>query len=183
MEIVKTLGIALIGVLIRFIYEKWSEKRKFKRELEDNNFIDISGTDWHAAWQTSVDNEMIINTEKLSMTQVGNVVKVKNLEKSLENPRGGYLWDAQMQFFQGKYMMGWYFPLKTENNTSKGIMFFSYHSAKKIFYGKWVGAAFDGDLANGFLVISKDRTESLSELNKIIVRNPDKVNIIFSQIG
>src|SRR3989339_59144 len=159
---------AVLGVLFRYLYGIWADRRKFKQELKDNNFIDVTATDWHAAWQTSVDNVEIINTERLIMVQKGNVVKVKNVEKSPENPKGGYLWEAQMQFFQGRYMMGWYFPLVAENNTSKGIMFFAYHSPKKMFYGKWVGASYDGDLSNGFLVISKDRTSSLVELTKLI---------------
>lgn len=180
--IILSLGSAVFGVLLRYAFEVAREKYRFKRELEDNNFIDVTGDDWHAAWQTAVEKQVLVNTEKLCMRQKGKVVKVWNTEKSPENPKGGYRWESQLQFFQGRVLMGWYFPLKAENITSKGIMFLCYHSAKKTFYGKWVGSAYDGDLANGFMVISKDRSTSRSELDKLMTAHPDKVNVIFDSI-
>jgi len=172
----------IAGIFLRVLFEHFREKHRFKKELKDNNYIDVSAEDWHAAWQTCVDGQVLINTERLSMKQKGGVVQVKNIEKSPENPKGGYLWESQMQFFQGRFLMGWYFPLRAENNASKGIMFWAYHSPKKIFYGKWVGSAYDGDLASGFVVISKDRTNSLGELSKLMAKHTGEVNIILSQI-
>jgi hypothetical protein len=181
-QIIIPISTMIGGILIRIFYETVREQFKFKKELKDNNRIDVSGEDWHAAWQASVNNEVIINTEKISMVQKGQTVRVYNQEKSPENPEGGYLWEAQMQFFQGKSLMGWYLPKKTENITSKGIMFVAYHSARRTFYGKWVGASYDGDLANGFVVISKQRDKSLEELNHILRLHPDKVNVIFNSL-
>ncbi len=43
------------GFFLRLAYEFVRDKRRFKKELRDNNHIDVSGTDWHAAWQTSVE--------------------------------------------------------------------------------------------------------------------------------
>ncbi|MFZ3382883.1 MAG: hypothetical protein WA144_03045, partial [Candidatus Methanoperedens sp.] len=77
---------------------------------------------------------------------------------------------------------GWYFPLKQENITSKGIMFLTYQSAKKVFWGKWVGSSYDGDLSNGFVVISKDKNQSLTLVKELIAKHTDKVNIIYDAI-
>jgi hypothetical protein len=133
-----SLASMVIGLVIGLIIDRYKNKLRFKQELKDNNSIDITGDDWFAAWHTSVESVVNLNTEKLSIVQKGNTVKIKNLEKAPENPKGGYLWEAQLQFFYGKTLMGWYFPLKIENITSKGIMFLTYKSTKKVFWGKWV---------------------------------------------
>jgi len=175
-------GFMLLGIVITMVVESVRARFKFKRELEDNNSIDVTGNDWFAAWHTSVENTINFNTEQLSMKQKGKTVHVRNLERAKENPKGGYLWEAQLQFFYGKTLMGWYFPLRSENITSKGIMFLTYQSAKKVFWGKWVGSAYDGDLSNGFVVISKNREDSLRLLHEVIAKHTDKVNIIYDAI-
>ncbi len=181
-SILLAVASTIFGVILRYGFDAVRERYRFRRELKDNNSIDVTGNDWHAAWQTAVEKETLINTERICMKQKGGVVKVWNLEKSPENPKGGYRWESQLQFFHGKTLMGWYFPLKTENITSKGIMFLCYLSTKKTFYGKWVGSAYDGDLANGFLVISKDRNYSLTELDRVLKLHDDEVNIIFTNL-
>lgn len=168
---------AIVGFFIKLIYDRYAIKRRFKKELKDNNSIDVSG-EWYAAWQTSVENITLINTEHLMLQQKGKTVKMWNTERSPENPRGGYLWDAQMQFFQGRNLMGWYLAKPEENNTSKGMMYFSYLSPRKIFYGKWVGTAYDGDLITGYVIISKDRTVSRKELEEFILNHPQDIRLI-----
>lgn len=172
----------IVGLIFGLLVELIKSRQKFKKELKQNNFIDISGSKWFAAWQTSVEQTLNLNTEELIIRQKGQTVKICNVNKSLENPKGGYKWEAQLQFFHGKTLMGWYFPLREENITSKGIMFLSYQSAKKIFLGKWVGSNYDGDLANGFVVITKDKEESMRLLRDVISRHTDKVNIIYDVI-
>lgn len=172
----------LVGLVLGLLVEYFKAKRKFRKELQDNNFIDISGSKWFAAWQTSVEQTLNLNTEELVIQQKGQTVKISNIDKSPENPKGGYKWEAQLQFFHGKTLMGWYFPLKEENITSKGIMFLNYQSAKKVFWGKWVGSNYDGDLANGFVVISKDKEQSMRLLKDVISKHTDKVNIIYDAI-
>lgn len=168
----------LLGVLLTIVYEHVRDRYRFKRELRDNNFIDISGKDWHVAWQTCVDKQVLLNTEHIEIKQKGKVVRIHNVDKSKENPKGAYLWEARMQFYQGKYLLGWYFPVRRENLSSKGTMFCSYFSTQKTFYGKWVGTAYDGDFANGFFVISKNRDNSLKELTRIVSLHSDPVNVI-----
>lgn len=181
-NIVISAFFTVVGLLLGLLVEYLRAKRKFKKELKDNNFIDISGTKWFAAWQTSVDQTLNLNTEELIIQQKGQTVKISNIDKSPENPKGGYKWEAQLQFFHGKTLMGWYFPLKEENLTSKGIMFLNYQSAKKVFWGKWVGSNYDGDLANGFVVISKEKEQSMRLLKDVISKHTDKVNIIYDAI-
>lgn len=169
---------AVVGILLRSTYEWWRDKRKFRKELINNDLIDITGDDWHAAWQTCVDGKEVINTETLVIKQVGQTVRVHNTEKSAENPEGGYLWEGQLQFFNGRHLMGWYFPKASENNSSKGIMFFSYFSQRKTLYGRWVGTAYDGDLVSGCAVISTSKARALSELDRLRAQSPDTINII-----
>lgn len=119
-----------LGIVLKIIYDRISMHRRFRRELEDNDNIDVSG-EWYAAWQTSVDGEELINTEHLQIKQKGKTIRMWNTERSPENPKAGYLWDGQMQFLQGRNVMGWYFPRKGENNTSKGILYMTYLSPKK----------------------------------------------------
>ena len=170
-----------LGVAVGLFADSFRTQQRLKKELEENNNIDITGDDWFAAWQTSVELQEVLNTERLSIVQKGHSVKIKNFEKSPENPKGGYLWEGNMQFYHGKILMGWYFPVKGENLSSKGMMFFTYHSAKRVFFGKWVGSAYDGDLVNGFVVITKDRQNSMKMLTEITKKHPDKINIIYEQ--
>jgi hypothetical protein len=180
-------GSAVVGILLGWRFGIAHKQRaESRRELErrnkalaDNNNVDVTG-EWYVAWQASVERMQCINTERLEMKQLGQDVMVRNLERAPENLKGGYLWSAEMQFFQGRYLMGWYFPLPTERTTSKGIMFFSYHAAQRLFYGKWVGASYDGDLCNGFAVISNDRERSKAELLKLLKIHNSQVNIIFT---
>jgi hypothetical protein len=169
---------AVAGVFLKYLYDSWAEGRRFKRELEDNNHIDVSG-DWCAAWQTSVDGVELINCEAIRIVQKGKTVRMSNTERSPDNPKAGYLWDGQMQFFQGRNLMGWYFPRKEENNSSKGIMYMTYLSPQKKFIGQWVGSAYDGELVTGFVVVGKERTESRKDLEAFITAHPRDVRLIY----
>jgi len=168
----------VFGVLLSLVIQLIIGKYRFKRELKHNNDIDISGDDWHAAWQTSVNNKELLNSERLTLLQKGGTVRIWNQEKSPENPEGGYLWEGKLQFFFGRDLMGWYFAKKEEQNTSKGIMFFYYNSARKTFVGKWVGSAFDGPLSTGFVVISKERQKSINILKGIVSEHSSEIAII-----
>ncbi|MEK7522004.1 MAG: hypothetical protein AAB569_00335 [Patescibacteria group bacterium] len=181
-NIIISIASALLGALISWIISIISEKYRFRQELKSNNNIDISGDDWHGAWQTSVNQSELINTERLSLKQKGNTIKIKNLEKSPENPEGGYLWEGQLKFFFGRDLMGWYNAIKAENNTSKGIMFFCYDSPKRLFIGKWVGSAYDGPLNTGFGVISKDPKKSKEVLSDLLSKHKHDVILIQQKV-
>jgi hypothetical protein len=177
-EILLSVGSTVSGVVLTIIYETVRENLRFRKELKQNSKIDLSGSDWFAAWQTSVDQKELINTEEIIIEQKGALIKIHNREKSRENPKGGYKWEGQLRFYHGRDLMGHYFARPEEQNTNKGIMYFCYVSAKKQFIGSWVGASYDGPLLTGFVVISKHKTESVELLKQIIKSHPDKVPII-----
>lgn len=168
---------ALFGFLIKYFYDQYAEGRRFKRELEDNNHVEVSG-EWYAAWETSIDGAVLVNTEHLQLIQKGKTIRMWNTQRSPENPKGAYLWTAQLQFFQGRSVMGWFLAKPEERNTSKGIMYLCYFSQRRIFYGQWIGAAYDGELVCGFAVIAKDRSTARAELEAFIARHPRDVLLI-----
>lgn len=168
---------AILGVVLDICIKSIWRIIIRKKEIADNNNINISG-EWFAAWQTSVNNQQIVNTETLDIKQNGKIVIVSNCERAPENPLGGYLWKAKLQFYQGRNLMGWYFPLKSENNTSKGIMYMAYFSQRREFYGKWIGSGYDGELEVGFLVFAKTRQSAREKLEKLIQDHPHDINII-----
>ena len=167
-----------MGVAGQIGVDGLKERLRFRRELKANNQINISGEDWIAAWQTSVDCRECLNSERLTITQKGSVVKMFNHEKSPENPIGGYKWEGRLEFFHGRELMGIYSAVEDEQNNSKGTLFLTYNSASKEFLGRWVGVSYDGPLSSGFCVISKTKQKAMRRLKAIIDKHPDKVPIL-----
>jgi len=167
----------VVGWFLDFIAKTIIRIVKEKKEIKDNDYIDISG-EWFVAWQTSINGEELLNTETLKVKQKGKTVVFENRERAPENPQGGYLWKSKMQFYQGRNLMGWYFPLKSENNSSKGIMYMAYFSQKRLFVGKWIGSGYDGELQAGFVVIATTREIAANKLNELKALHPNNINII-----
>ena len=167
----------LVGALISFLTARFKERYQFRKELKENSNIDVSGT-WYAAWQTSIDGTQNINTEEVKLAQKGKTVRILNVEKSPENPEGGYLWTGQLQFLHGSSLMGWYSAKEEENNASRGMLYFSYASPRKTFIGKWVGAAYDGALITGFVILMKDREKAKAQLLDFISKHPQDLRLI-----
>lgn len=166
-SIVATVFLAvgiLLGLLGDLIRRAWTARK----ESKENHEIDLSGDDWFAAWETSVNGAVIINTESVSISQSGSKLFMRNLEPSPENPEGGYLWKGQLVLSHGESLMGWYYPHKKENITSRGIMYFSFDSQRHLLIGKWVGKSYDGNLCTGFACITKDRARSRAGVTKLI---------------
>lgn len=178
MQLLENALFTLGGFILAVIWDVAKDKIRFRRELKQNEYVDLSGYDWVAAWQTSIDGKELLNTEELLIKQKGGVVKIWNREKSRENPKGGFKWTAKLQFYQGRDLMGHYFAKQEENNASKGIMYFHYSSAKKEFIGRWVGSSYDGPLLSGFGVITKSKSRSLVLLQELLKSHPGKVPII-----
>ena len=180
--VILTVGGAIFGFLLQIVYSAIKRKTTIQREFKDNDSINVTG-DWYAVWQTMVNTKEVINSENTKMLQKGKTVKFYNTEKSPENLKGGYLWEAEMQFYHGRSLMGWYFPKKEENNSSKGIMYFFYSSQRKIFLGKWIGAGYDGDLMSGLVVVAKDREKAKRLLTKLSAHYPDyPADIVFNNL-
>ncbi len=169
----------IIGVFLTELLRAISKKRARKREARENLDIDITGSDWFAAWEASVDDEIIVNTEEIRVVQRGAKVHMENVERSPENPVGGYKWKSDLVFSHGETLMGWYFPLKAENLTSRGIMYFTYDPQRRLMAGKWVGKSFDGNLCTGFVCITKNRDKAREDVLKLIeLAKRHQVNIL-----
>ena len=166
------------GFLLAVVWDLAKDHCRFRRELKENDNINVSGEDWVAAWQTSVDGKEVINTEQLVLKQKGGLIKMHNKAASPENPKAGFKWAGQSQFYQGRDLMGHYFAEKSENNTAKGMLYFHYNSARKEFVGRWVGCSYDGPLMSGFGVITKKKEKALALLQEALRAHPDKVPII-----
>jgi len=167
----------VIGALISFLTAKIKERYQFKKELRENSNIDVSGK-WYAAWQTSINGLPNIDTEEVTLSQRGKTVRICNVEKAPENPDGGYLWSGQLHFLHGSSLMGWYSAREEENNSSRGMLYFSYASPRKTFIGKWVGAAYDGALITGFVVLMKDRSSAKARLLEFVSSHPQDLRLI-----
>ncbi len=60
-------------------------------------------------------------------------------------------------------------------------MYLTYFSPKKMFVGKWVGSAYDGDLVSGYVVIKKDKAEARQALEDFISAHPQHVRLIYDE--
>lgn len=158
----------ILGIVATEIVGSVRNALRERKEAKENQKINLSGNDWFAAWEAAVDGKVVVNTESISIKQRGANVHMHNLERSPENPIGGYLWRSKLVFSHGETLMGWYYPTKEENITSRGMMYFSYDAQRKLFAGRWAGKSYDGSLCNGFVCISKDRERSRAALLKLI---------------
>jgi len=171
----------VLGIVADQVINDVRGRFRFAKELKENGYINVSGT-WVAAWQTSINGVEKHNLENVRLIQRGQTVLINNTEKA-PLCDGGYFWQGQLRFIQGRSLMGWYFPTKDENNSSRGIMYFTYFSQRKVFFGKWVGSAYDGDLQSGMAVIAVDKEQALLELTSLIEMHPAKVGIIGYAFG
>jgi len=178
MQLIENTLFTIAGFLLAVLWDVAKDHYRFRRELKENDNINLSGEDWVAAWQTSVDGKEVLNTEQLVLKQKGGVIKMCNKTPSAENPKAGFKWYGQLRFYLGRDLMGNYFAEKAENNTSKGMLYFHYNSARKEFVGRWVGCSYDGPLLSGFGVIAKKKEKALALLQELLQGHPDKVPII-----
>jgi len=166
---------ALLAECIRISRERYSTYR----ELKANQNIKLGGDDWVALWQAAADGDEVLNFEDIIISQRGSQISIENKAKSPENPKGGYRWKGRMEFSHGETLMGSYYSENSENNTNRGMMYFTYDSTRQLFLGRWVGKAIDGPLCSGFVVISKNREASESNLKALMARaGRHPVNVI-----
>jgi hypothetical protein len=159
------------GVILTLVGKSVARIFSIRSELKQNRNIRLDGQDWFAAWQAAADDEEVINIERLVIKQRGSYVSMHNKERSPDNPKGGYRWKSRLEFSFGETLMGWYFPIKKENITNRGMMFFAYDAQRKVFHGKWVGKAIDGVLCTGFVAIAKSPERARRHLDALIERS------------
>jgi hypothetical protein len=116
--------------------------------------VDLSGR-WYAVWQSTVDGRECVNSEVVDITQRGTRIMMRNLNRSLENPRGGYLWRGELKLYDNSRLMGHYVSAEP-NVTAKGVFYFLLNHIGQFMSGKWVGCNHDFDLTWGFGVLARD---------------------------
>src|SRR5437870_3861570 len=116
MQVLENTIFTVGGFVLAILWDLAKDEVRFRRELKQNDHIDLSGEDWVAAWQTSVKGKEVLNTEELIIAQKGGIVNMRNKAISPENRIAGYMWRGRLQLYQGRDLMGHYFAEKRENN-------------------------------------------------------------------
>lgn len=120
---------------------------------------------WFALWESTADNEEVINAEAIDMKmRRGGVLYIQNLEKSPDNPKGGYLWVAECRVYDNQYILGTYIA-REPNVRSKGSMYLVIHRSGRYIDGQWIGCNYDHDWARGLVVFARE-PDNLPELLK-----------------
>ncbi|MGH8884061.1 MAG: helix-turn-helix domain-containing protein [Egibacteraceae bacterium] len=130
------------------------ENRGRHAPMWDAAGIDLSGT-WHAVWETTVEDELNINTEVLRVEQAGNHVVLQNEAVSPANPIGGYLWRADCTLHDNAFLMGSYTAIDP-NDRQRGVMFYTVHRSGQLMVGRWVGCTYDTDIYDGLTVLARE---------------------------
>lgn len=172
----------LAGFLLAVIYDQSVKFVARRRELRAAGNIALGDGEWFAAWQTSVNNKPNLNVEKVKLTQRGAYVQLSNVEVSPDNVSGGFLWRAELKLYHGKKLMGSYMPADTKERDSLGVLYYVYHSGRKILIGQWVGAALDGDLCRGYSVIARSEDSARSLLSALVRTQPIDSKVL-SDVG
>lgn len=122
----------------------------------------LDGT-WYALWESTAENEEVINSEELIIKMKKNgTVQLWNVEKSPENPKGGYVWLGEGRLFDNQYILTTYIA-REPNVRSKGCLYLVIHRSGQFINGQWIGCNYDSDWARGLVVIARER-ERLPEL-------------------
>lgn len=121
---------------------------------------------WHALWETTADQEEVVNSEEVVVTvSARGLVVLENSAVSPENPEGGYLWRAEGRLFDNQYYLGTYIPREAEVR-SKGCLYLVLHPSGKYLNGQWMGCNYDGDWARGLVVFARESDRLPDLLNK-----------------
>jgi transcriptional regulator with XRE-family HTH domain len=121
---------------------------------------------WWAAWQTWNAGQEIVATQPVEMDQHGMTVRIRALERSEENARGGYVWTGELRVWDNHVLMGWY-AAEDQNVRSKGTFFFLLHPQGNLLEGRWTGLSFDGPVVSGWAAIAQARDEAASVIERL----------------
>ncbi len=127
--------------------------------------VQLEGT-WWAAWQTFNQGDEVIATQPVGITQHGSIIEIQALERSSENPRGGYVWRGELRLWDGQVLIGWY-AAADGNVRSKGTMFFMLHPQGEYAEGRWVGLSYDGPIVSGHAALAQSREEVQALIERI----------------
>jgi hypothetical protein len=121
---------------------------------------------WWAAWQTWNQGKEIVATQPIEMTQEGSAIRVRALERSEENTRGGYVWAGELRAWEEHILMGWY-AAEDQNVRSRGTFFFVLHSHGTFMEGRWTGMSYDGPIITGWAAIAQTGDEAASIIERL----------------
>jgi len=182
-KVIENLHLALPAETAQKIAQAWDLHRtpnanSIVEESESDEMLwkkakrrDLEGT-WHALWQTVVDGQVNFNHETIESSWVRPLVlRVGNTEVSGDNPKGGYLWSADLRFADNEFLLGNYFP-QTVAVQSKGTMFAVLHRHGRHLNGLWTGCNYDLDLACGHFVFARNYDELNDLMSKQIASGP-----------
>lgn len=126
---------------------------------------DLDGT-WFALWESTADNEAVVNVEEIDMRmRRGARLYIQNVDRSPDNPKGGYLWIAECRVFDNQHILGTYIA-REPNVRSKGSMYLLIHRSGKYIDGQWIGCNYDHEWARGLVVFARTRDVLPDLLNK-----------------
>jgi len=126
---------------------------------------------WWAAWQTWNQSEEIVATQPIEMEQHGTTVRVRALERSEENVRGGHLWAGELRIWDNHVLMGWY-AAEDQNVSSRGTFFFQVHTQGSFMEGRWTGITCDRPIVTGWAAIAQARDESAAIVKRLKIERP-----------
>ena len=128
---------------------------------------------WWAAWQTFNQGEEVIATQPVEMDQHGLTVRIRAVQRSEENTRGGYVWSGELRIWDNQVLMGWY-TAEDENVRSKGTFFFVLHTHGNLLEGSWTGMSYDGPIVTGAGAIAQARDQAVSAVERIRDQAPSR---------
>ena len=128
---------------------------------------------WWAAWQTFNQGEEVIATQPVEMDQHGLTVRIRAIQRSEENTRGGYVWSGELRIWDNQVLMGWY-TADDENVRSKGTFFFVLHTQGNLLEGSWTGMSYDGPIVTGAGAIAQARDQAVSAVERIRDQAPSR---------
>lgn len=121
---------------------------------------------WWSAWQTWNQGEEVVATQPVEMDQHGSTVRIRALERSEENVRGGYVWVGELRVWDNHVLMGWY-AAEDQNVRSRGTFFFRLHPHGNFMEGRWTGMTYDGPIVSGWAAIAQARDEAASIVERL----------------
>jgi transcriptional regulator with XRE-family HTH domain len=133
--------------------------------------VNLTG-EWWAGWQTWNRGQEMITTQPIEIVQHGVTVRIRALDRNLQEDLGGYLWEGELRVWDNSVLTGWYSATDL-NVRSRGTMFFVLHAQGLSMQGRWVGSSFDGPIVSGWGSIEKARDQASSTIERLRGSHPD----------
>jgi transcriptional regulator with XRE-family HTH domain len=114
---------------------------------------------WWAAWQLFVEDNEVVATLPVGVTQHGAVFEIEALDT--ERP-----WRGELRLWKGPALTGWYADAGGDVRT-RGTMFFLLRDGGARAEGRWVGLAADGSLVSGHAALARTREDAQAVIARV----------------